>query len=371
MKICMSGLGCALPPGSLTQADAASAAGRLRRFDDEAVEERQQQLLGVLYRRSGVRKRHSVLLKAGDEHPVDRQTFYERADHREDRGPTTADRMRRYETEAPELAEQACRAALIESKKHASDITHLVTVSCSGFNSPGFDLALFPRLGLSMETARTHVGFMGCHGALNGLRVARSIVASDPAARVLLCAVELCTLHHQYTDDPQQIVANSLFADGAAAVVIEANATPSPQRTDWQILDNGSCLIPSSETSMSWRIGDHGFTMTLSAQVPELIQTHLRPWLSRWLARNGLDLEQIRHWAVHPGGPRILTATAEALGLSKETTHLSAEVLSECGNMSSPTILFILKRMSQLPREGPCVGLAFGPGLVAEAILLR
>ena len=377
MAIGLAGFGCVLPEGSLTQADAASAANRLRSFEGSATEERQLQLLTALYRRSGVEKRHSVLLAAGDSHPIDRQTFYEKAHHREDRGPSTAARMQRFAGEAPVLAEKACRQALAAAAMQADQVTHLVTVSCSGFHSPGFDLEMFPRLGLRGETARTHVGFMGCHGALNGLRVARSFVAADPKAVVLVCAVELCTLHHQYTDDPQQIVANSLFADGAAAVVLRneepaaVESSPPSAPRGWLMVDSGSCLVPDSSEAMSWRIGDHGFQMTLSTQVPELIQTHLAPWLTAWLARHQLALSDVATWAVHPGGPRILSATAGALALPASALEISTAVLAQCGNMSSPTILFILERLRRLGASGPCVALAFGPGLVVEAALLR
>lgn len=374
MTIELAGMGCALPVGSLTQDDAANAANRLRCFEDETAGHRQLQLLSALYRRSGVSTRHSVLLTAGDEQAVDRQTFYEVAQDREDRGPSTSLRMQRFESEAPELAERASRMALDASSTAPGEITHLVTVSCSGFNSPGFDLALFPRLGLHAQTARTHVGFMGCHGALNGLRVARAVAASQPSAKVLLCAVELCTLHHQYTDDPQQIVANSLFADGAAAVVVRSAKTAGAARNGqrhWQMVDSGSCLVPDSELAMSWRIGDHGFCMTLSAQVPELIKSQLEPWLRGWLGGHGLKLSDIANWAVHPGGPRILTATAESLSLPPAALAISRKVLSECGNMSSPTILFILQQLAESAVSGPCVALAFGPGLVAEAALLH
>ena len=381
MTIEMTGMGCALPPGSLSQSDAASAASRLRGVEDVSVADRQLQLLSALYRRSGVQTRHSVLLKAGDEEAVERQTFYEEASTPEDRGPSTAARMQRYETEAPVLAERASRLALEAAGIDAGVIQHLVTVSCSGFNSPGFDLALYPRLGLSPEVSRTHVGFMGCHGALNGLRVARALAASDAGAHVLLCAVELCTLHHQYTDEPQQIVANSLFADGAAAAVVRSvsgdagrsSQAPSADRAGraWQIVDSGSCVLPNSDQSMTWRIGDHGFCMTLSAQVPEMIKAQLRPWLTMWLARHGLTLDAVPNWAVHPGGPRILSATAAALELPEGALQTSARVLSECGNMSSPTILFILEQLLATRAPGPCVALAFGPGLVVEAALLR
>ncbi len=376
MHIELSGFGCVLPKGSLTQTDAAHAANHLRRFDEDAVADRQLQLLTALYRRSGVQKRHSVLLLEGETNAIDRQTFYEKADSRDHKGPGTEARMQRYEQHAPELAEQACREALTEAETDPSEITHLVTVSCSGFNSPGYDLSLFDRLNLNRDTSRTHVGFMGCHGALNGLRVARALLCSQPNAVVLLCAVELCTLHHQYTDEPQQIVANSLFADGAAAVVMRAipphvHASSEANAKKWHLVSNGSYLLPDSQEAMSWRIGDNGFQMTLSAQVPELIKTHLKPWLEHWLGKQGIGIHQVASWAVHPGGPRILSATSEALSLPEKALEASTHILSQYGNMSSPTILFILNHMQQRSATGACVALAFGPGLVVESALLK
>ena len=153
--------------------------------------------------------------------------------------------------------------------------------------------------------SRTNVGFMGCHGALNGLRVARALSLANPGEAVLVCATELCSLHHQYTDDPQQIVANSLFADGSAAVVLrsaEASDNIAGQ-AGWTLLGSSSCVLSESTDMMSWRVGDHGFQMTLSAQVPEVIRKQLKPWLESWLATKQLTLADIASWAVHPGGP--------------------------------------------------------------------
>jgi predicted naringenin-chalcone synthase len=128
--------------------------------------------------------------------------------------------------------------------------------------------------------------------------------------------------------------------------------------------------MPDSAEAMTWRIGDHGFRMTLSARVPELIQTHLRGWLTGWLAEQGLERSDIASWAVHPGGPRILDAVESALGLEPEQNAVARSVLREHGNMSSPTILFILDRMRREGARGPCVALAFGPGLAVEVALL-
>jgi predicted naringenin-chalcone synthase len=186
--------------------------------------------------------------------------------------------------------------------------------------------------------------------------------------------VELCSLHHQFGWDADTIVANALFADGAAAVVglaCDASRKESARETGYRLVASGSTLIEDSEDAMSWRIGDHGFRMTLSPRVPDLICQHLRPWLVGWLAPRGLTLDAVGSWAVHPGGPRILSAFREATGLGASTLETSGSILAEFGNMSSPTVLFILDRLRKTHAPRPCVALAFGPGLAVEAALLR
>jgi predicted naringenin-chalcone synthase len=242
-------------------------------------------------------------------------------------------------------------------------------VSCTGFVAPGIDVALIHGTGMAPTVQRTHVGYMGCHGALNGLRIARAFTGAESDARVLLCAVELCSLHFHYGWNPSKMIANALFGDGAAAVVgVSASAAPADA---WQVAATGSCLVPDSAGVMTWTIGDHGFEMTLAKQVPGLIAKHLRPFLHDWLGRQGVRLEEVRSWAVHPGGPRILSAVEEGLGLRREALAASRAVLAECGNMSSPTLLFILDRLRREGAGRPCVLLGFGPGLTAEAALVR
>jgi predicted naringenin-chalcone synthase len=275
--------------------------------------------------------------------------------------------MRTYTEEAGPLALRASAMALREAKFAADEITHLVTVSCTGCMAPGIDHALIGGLALRPTVARTHVGFMGCHGALNGLRVANAFATADPAARVLLCAVELCSLHYYYGNTADKLVANAIFADGAAAVV---GAGREHERTeDWVLLMSGSCLIPDSATDMGWSIGDHGFEMTLSRRVPGLIARHLRPWLETWLRDNGLSLADVGSWAVHPGGPKIVSAVEEGLGLSTDALAASREVFANYGNMSSPTVLFVIDHLRKANAARPSVALGFGPGLVAEAAL--
>ncbi len=365
MSLIIHGIGTAVPEHSLLQAESAELAPALA-----GAHGRRAKTLKALYRRSGIEKRHSVILERGSGSLADRQTFFDAAPAPEDPGPTTAARMARYEADAPPLAAEAAQAALSDAGWRAADITHLVTVSCTGFFAPGPDAALINRLGLSPSAHRTHVGFMGCHGTMNGLRVASSFSGVDPGARILVSSVELCSLHLAYGEDANDLVANAIFGDGAAALV-GAPPNASDREDAWTVTANGTFLLPRSEDAMSWRIGDHGFRMTLSARVPDLIQAHLKPWLDAWLGEMGLAQEEIASWAVHPGGPRILTAAEDALGLEKSANAVPREVLSEFGNMSSATILFILQRMRLQAAPRPLVALAFGPGLVVEALLIR
>jgi predicted naringenin-chalcone synthase len=361
MPSLLRGFGLAVPEHSIAQS---AAAELVRPFNAET--EDQARVLCELYRRAGVRRRHSVVLESSNETDTVRQSMYPPRSEERPLGPTTSERMRLYERHAGLLATTAARRAFAAARMEPSEITHLVTVSCSGFHAPGFDIELLQTAGLSPSVARTHVGFMGCHGALNGLRVADAFLQADPNANVLLCCVELCSLHHQYGWAPDRIVSNALFADGAAAVVLTPHDDVS---TGWRLRASGSVVLPGTQGDMGWRIRDHGFEMTLSARVPELIKQHLRSWMSEWLGARGLRLDEIRSWAFHPGGPRILSAAGEALGLQREQWAVSESVLADFGNMSSPTILFILDRMRQEAVSGPCVALAFGPGLTIEAAL--
>jgi predicted naringenin-chalcone synthase len=176
-------------------------------------------------------------------------------------------------------------------------------------------------------------------------------------------------LHYFYGWDPQKVIANSLFADGAAALVVGHAATGDKQ--SWRLTASGSHLFPDSKNAMTWTIGDHGFEMTLSRQVPAIIAQDLKAWLEHWLGSRGLTLSEVKSWAVHPGGPKILDGVEAALDLSADRLAASRVVLAEYGNMSSPTILFILDRLRRENVPRPCVALAFGPGLVVEAALFE
>jgi predicted naringenin-chalcone synthase len=368
MSFRIAGLGTALPEHSMSQSEATQLAQQVCCSSEE-----QSRLLAVLYRKAGVANRftalpHRIALdwlegdsggsSNGNGHAVLTDSL----------GPSTAERMDFYQEHAFPIALRAASCALDQAGFAPHQITHLITVSCTGFAAPGVDVELINRLRLPSTTQRVNVGFMGCHGAINGLRVASALATADPQARILLAAVELCSLHYRFQWDPERFIGNALFADGAGAVV---GCGSKGAAGDWRVTATGSCLLPDSTDAMTWRVGNYGFEMTLSPRVPELISQHLRPWLAEWLEQNGTSLDRVGAWAIHPGGPRILNAAEESLGLPREATKISREVLSEYGNMSSPTVLFILERLRQARAPRPCVMLGFGPGLVAEAALVE
>lgn len=377
-KACILGMGTETPEHSIAQNEAALVAQEL------GLSVRWRDALPALYRKSGVQRRGSVLLGPEDQPLSQRQSFYRPSCETEPFGPTTSERMKVFAVHAGPLLERACTKAIKRSGIAESSITHLVTVSCTGFFAPGVDIALIQSLGLDSNVQRTHVGFMGCHGALNAIRTAKAIVEADPTAIVLVGAIELCSLHQQYTDDAQQLVANALFADGAASLVIGSRREDSEpveqhvaysdavESANWTIASTFSKWIPNTTGMMSWTIGNHGFRMSLDPQVPAVIEDNLEIELKTWLNNQGLEISDIGAWAIHPGGPRIIQATGNALGLAQELLQPSQAVLSNFGNMSSPTVLFILERLAMEKTDASsCVLLAFGPGLCIEAVLLR
>lgn len=368
MTLSVLGMGTAVPATRVPQAEAAAVARAICCRDEE-----QAAWARDLYGQTEIRARHLAFdREVIDDVLAGRSTsgsVFLPSGEAGDRGPTTRQRMEHYQRMAGPLALLAASRALQESSLGPQEITHVVTVSCTGFSAPGVDVGLIKGLSLAGSVERTHVGFMGCHGALNGVRVARAFSGAQPEARVLVCAVELCSLHYYYRWDPKRLIANALFADGAAALV---GAPPAAAPAGaWRAVATGSCWFPGTESAMTWDVGDHGFDMCLSTRIPGLIAGGLGGWLCAWLRSNGTAIDEVRSWAVHPGGPRILAAVAEALGLSDDDLAPSHAVYAECGNMSSPTVLFILDRLRRGGAPRPCVSLGFGPGLVAEAVLWR
>ena len=365
MSLAILGIGTATPERRIAQRDAAELAAAFA--EGEPGHDR---VVAAIYRQTRIRSRGSVLLDDPGTATY-AQTFFPPASTAEPAGPPTSVRMDRYASEAGPLAVAAAARALAAATMAAGDVTHLVTCSCTGFANPGVDLELVAGLGLPATVARTHVGSMGCHGAFNALRVAEAFVAARPESVPLVVCVELCSLHFQYGARSDVIVANSIFADGAAALVgCDPSRRRGPRDATWLLERQWSSVLPDSRDEMGWTIGDHGFEMNLSAAVPGTVARHLPATVAAGLATAGLTAAGIGSWAVHPGGPRVLAAVEESLALPPAALASSREVLAEHGNMSSATILFILERLIRGDAAGPCVAMAFGPGLTAELALL-
>jgi predicted naringenin-chalcone synthase len=322
--------------------------------------DRNRMVFDRMAERSGITSRYSVLrpgTPGADQ--VDADGFLNRG-----RFPSTGARMQRYEQHATDLA-LAAIGALAEDPAR---FTHLVLASCTGFTAPGLDQVLAARLGMSPALERTVVGFMGCYAAVTALRNAYHIVRSDPAARVLVVNLELCTLHLQETPDLETVLAFMLFGDGATAALVTA------EPHGLALLDFRATTLPGSAGLITWRIGDQGFDMRLSGQVPARIAGALRGELERTdtggLLR-GQSTQQVDLWAVHAGGRSVLDAVEQGLRLGRDALHYSRAVLNDFGNMSSATIMFILERMLRDDAGQAGFAMAFGPGLGAETFRFR
>jgi predicted naringenin-chalcone synthase len=320
---------------------------------------RGDRLMRKIYRSSGIETRHSVI-----------------EDHRGGAGgslffdgstgaflsPTTGERNDEYVRTALPLFRDTAGEALERSGFAPWDVTHVVTVSCTGFMAPGPDLHIVRELGLAPSVERYHVGFMGCYAAFPALRMAAAFCRSDPDAVVLVVCLELCTLHLEPSEVIDNIIASSVFADGAAGAVVSRRP---PRGRGVELIASTTRVAPDSEEHMAWRIGDRGFEMTLSTWVPKILGTHIGELVDGILADAGRTRPDVARWWVHPGGRSILPADALAA---------SRAVLARYGNMSSATILFVIE---EALRSGPATtgdlayAMAFGPGLTVESALFR
>ncbi|GGI35938.1 naringenin-chalcone synthase [Cnuibacter physcomitrellae] len=326
-----------------------------------------ERLVRTSFDQSGIETRHTVLTEldaSAEAEPSGPAVFYDRSS-----GllldPGTGLRNDLYAAVTSELVVEAARSALADVPDlSAADITHVVTVSCTGFFAPGPDFVLVKELGLRHDVARQHLGFMGCQGAFPALRLADAFCAADPDAVVLVVCVELCTLHVRSAATTDQIIANSVFADGAAAAVVTGR--PGPSGSSALRIDRlRSRLLPEGEQAMAWTIGDHGFEMVLSTYVPKLIDGSIGELVGAFA--EDVDLPSSR-WAVHPGGRDILDRVQSRLGLDDAAMAPSRSVLRRFGNMSSATVLFILADLLHAGDEvdRPVIAMAFGPGLSVE-----
>lgn len=353
MSAYVNRIGTATPPNDVHAPFVAFARTLLKSERDRTVFDRMAERTGIASRFSYFRPGR---LDAGE---VDAEHFFRRGAF-----PTTGQRMRRYEPWAIDLAMQAIGKLDLGAERDR--ITHLIVASCTGFTAPGLDLQIASRLGLGPSVRRSIIGFMGCAAAVPALRAAQEAVHADPGARALVVNLELCTLHMQETPDLETILMFLLFGDGCAAALVSADPE-GIALDDFQV-----AVLPDSADLITWHIGDQGFDMRLSGQVPGRIAQALRAERDgegHGILR-GEGTQAYEHWAVHAGGRTVLDAVEIGLGLPARALAHSREVLRACGNMSSATVMFVLRAMLGGP-PGPGLAMAFGPGVVAETFRFR
>ncbi len=372
MYTVLEAIATANPPYKLTQSEAADFM-----LKTESLSPSIRKRIPSIYANSGIDYRYSCIADYGG----DLQNFeLYPSNWQLTPTPTTFSRNQKYATYAPKLALQASQQAIADAGLSTQEITHLIVVSCTGFIAPGIDIHLIKHLGLADTTARTMIGFMGCHAAFNGLKTAHAICQSDRQAKVLLVCVELCSLHFQVADTLENTIINAIFADGSAAAVLTSQPFAAAEGK-LAYTDGYSLLIEKTEELMKWTIGDTGFLMNLSPKVPEMVAEYLPNYLRNFLAKHHLTQKDLDFWAVHPGGRKIIDQIQSIFELGDRMVADSYQILRHYGNMSSPTVLFILKEILAKYQAGISdrsnstiengIALAFGPGLSIEGCLFQ
>jgi len=324
------------------------------------LDDHEKRKLKFLYHQSGIEQRYSVIEDFSN--PVQKGFFS--SDSKTFVSPSLEERMELYNRQSLVISIQAIQECL-KGFIVATEITHLITVSCTGMSAPGLDLQIVEELRLNKDIFRTSVNFMGCYAALHALKLADMIAKTYPSANVLIVATELCTLHFQTSSNADNIASSLLFADGAAAILISNTI-----KVDKKIRVDSfySLVAETGKSEMAWELASSGFQMKLSGYIPQLIEADIETLIQTSLERSGLSKENIHHWCIHPGGKRILDTIEKKLFLQPHALSHSREILRNYGNMSSPTILFVLKSMfeSSYANNEKIIGVAFGPGLTME-----
>lgn len=325
--------------------------------------------LKMIFKSSGIEYRHSVLEDYGR---TENFTFYPSPSDVV-AYPSTENRLQIFRQHAVGLSISAVRN-LLDQYSHVDlqNITHVIVVCCTGMYAPGLDIDLVKHLGLSSTVQRTAINFMGCYAAFNALKVADAFCKSDSQAKVLIVCTELCSLHFQREATDDNLLANALFADGSAALIVEAESNSELQLS---LQSFHSDLSRGGEHDMAWTVGDLGFEMRLSAYVPDIIRGGIAALTSSLLKKISMNLSDIAHFAIHPGGKKILEAIEQELGITKEQNRSAYHVLERFGNMSSPTVLFVIKDLIENLNHRHVgeniLSFAFGPGLTMESMILR
>ncbi|HUZ61710.1 MAG TPA: type III polyketide synthase [Hanamia sp.] len=324
--------------------------------------------LKFLYHQSAIETRYSVI---PDYSLVANEWQFYPASENLEPFPNLELRMKWYDKTAPSLSIKAIEKC-IHHKVNKNEISHLITVSCTGMSAPGLDLQIMERMNLPVNIFRTSINFMGCYAAIHAMKLANAFCKNDKKAKVLIVCTELCTLHFQKNATVDNIASSLLFGDGSAAILVAHN---EDKLEGLMIKDFYSQVGFNGKDHMSWELSSSGFLMKLSGYVPELIEQDFNRLLENALLNADMDEEDISHWCIHPGGKRILSSIEKSTSISTEDLQYSYRVLNDFGNMSSPTILFVLKEiLNSLEKNKEKMtnifGAAFGPGLTMETFIL-
>lgn len=360
MKSYLLGLSTAVPSYSVTQSIALQRVMETFPLDDS-----QKKQVTNLYQNSGINTRY--VITPDFNYDRDRWEFWGKEYPKTVPGMTKRNDL--YKQEAKLLAHQASEKAILDWGGDSKSITHVVSVSCTGVVIPGIEFSLIKSLGLKPSIYRLGINFMGCFGAFKGIEVAKALAKENPKNRVLVVCTELCSLHLQGSVTPDDLAANSIFADGAAAIIIGCEPT-SKETPIWEIIKNSSFGIDNTLEQMSWEASDNGFLMKLSGFVALNIARHIKPFTQELLTTDIASSEC--NWAIHPGGKAILQIIEKKLQLEKDQTQASWNTLANYGNMSSATFLFVLDSLrKETSKRKWTAGLGFGPGLSVEGLLLK
>ncbi len=328
--------------------------------------EKERRLLHHIYGRSGINTRHSVV------DDFKRNGSFSLFFNGQGVSPGTKKRNEVYTEKGRELFIETARKLIQNSDFEPDDISHLITVSCTGFYAPGPDYDIVKALNLSPNIERYNLGFMGCYAVIPALKMARQICVANPDANVMVVSTELCTLHFQAAPVVDDLISASVFADGGAGAIVSSRQPSSD--TYYKINSFASAIAEKGEEDMAWTIGDSGFNMVLSSYVPSILSEGIKPFLNPILEKHNLSMQEIDLWGIHPGGRAILDSLEKTLELPSDALDASRSVLSNFGNMSSATVLFVLSELLERNNENrspkTTMAMAFGPGLTIESALL-
>lgn len=347
-------IGIANPEVKVSQQQSAEFMAKMLGYD-----QKQTKKLIRIYKKTAIEYRHTVINPPDDTPSIEENISI----------ASTSKRMKIYAEHACLLAKKAIMNGI--DQKYLAKITHLITVSCTGMYAPGLDIELIAELNLPTNTERTCVNFMGCYGVFTALKMANNICQANPAAYVLIVSVELCTLHFQPVHSLDNLIANAIFADGAACALVHSQALEEKNL----LLKNFRCELAFERQAMTWFIGNNGFDIQLSSYVPNILKGNAHSLIKSLLSHLQLEIKDIDFFAIHPGGKEILSAVENSLAISKEKNSHAHEVLKNYGTMSSATILFVLKyllaSLSKYHNRQSVLAMAFGPGLTMESGLFE